>query len=254
MWWPLHSANGEIRYARFPVFESLGMQDFGSGGFLRFSDKFRGWNRLFSKKIISKKQWCAAIHFFHIHEMEAENWSPFTVIIHRCRIGTGKKRQLCPHPPVYTPPTKILCTQLCSTNEAISTLTLIPNRNGTWINMLRAIDVAGRWKIPKNSSLQNWIYPWWRWLKELNRGPWQMASPETANNLKFPPGGLNSLLPPFRCYFDTEAIRPSSWDQLGCNIFNCKFGLASHMSDGSAGDKIILTVLFKLLESEYKTT
>jgi hypothetical protein len=100
--------------------------------------------------------------------------------------------------------------------------------------------------------LQNWIYPWWRRLKELNRGPWQMASPETANNLKFPPGGLNSRLPPFRCYFDTEAIRPSSWDQLGCNIFNCKFGLASHMSDGSAGSqnhdnrvRIILTVFFK---------
>ena len=131
---------------------------------------------------------------------------------------------------------------------------LYPTEMEMWINMLRAIDVAGRWKIPKNSSLQNWIYPWWRRLKELNRGPWQMASPETANNLKFPSGGLNSRLPPFRCYFDTEAIRPSSWDQLGCNIFNCKFGLASHMSDGSAGDKIILTVLFKLLESEYKTT
>jgi len=110
---------------------------------------------------------------------------------------------------------------------------LYPTEMEMWINMLRAIDVAGRWKIPKNSSLQNWIYPWWRRLKELNRGPWQMASPETANNLKFPPGGLNSRLPPFRCYFDTEAIRPSSWDQLGCNIFNCKFGLASHMSDGS---------------------
>lgn len=93
-------------------------------------------NHLLSPAMIEKKKTLSPktmmrcnTFFFHIHEMEAENWSPFTVI-HRCRIGTGKKRQLCPHPPVYTPPTKILCTQLCSTNEAISTLTLIPNRNG----------------------------------------------------------------------------------------------------------------------------
>jgi len=50
---------------------------------------------------------------------------------------------------------------------------------------------------------------WWRWLEELNRGPWLMASPEMANNSKFPHGSLNSRSSRFSCYSDIEAIRPS---------------------------------------------
>ena len=136
--------------------------------------------------------------FFHIHLMEAENWSPFTVS-HRCSTSTRKKHrgrqampQLYPHPTCIHTPYQNLCTQLCSTNEAISTLTLIPNRNGTWINMLRAIDVAGRWKIPKNSSLpwtatgdgglKNWIedHGWWHPLKWPTTlvSTWKSKSPK----------------------------------------------------------------------------
>jgi hypothetical protein len=135
--------------------------------------------RLRSKETLSPKNNDALqYNFFYIHEMEAENWNPFTVS-HRCRISTRKETPCQArsylYPPVYTSLTKILCTQLCSTNEAISTLgePLYPTVMEIWINMLRATALAGRWKIPKNSSLpwiatgdgglKNWIEGHGRW-------------------------------------------------------------------------------------------
>jgi len=89
-------------------------------------------NHLLSPAMIEKKKKTLSpktmmrcnTFFFHIHLMEAENWSPFTVS-HRCSTSTRKKHrgrqampQLYPHPTCIHTPYQNLCTQLCSTNEA----------------------------------------------------------------------------------------------------------------------------------------